>query len=68
MDVQELDLIVKRRSDGRWAIHQRRGDAEPLIAGPLESRPDAETRAHTLRGIVGRDVFLEVTPGIRHKL
>jgi len=67
-DVQELDLIVKRQPDGRWSIHQRRGYTEPLIRGPYATRPDAETHAQKLSESIRCDVFVEVTPGIPHKL
>jgi hypothetical protein len=67
-DVQEFDVIVKRQPDGQWTIHQRQGSSEPLVGGPFELRTDAETRAYKLAEIVGRDVYEEVTPGIRRKL
>jgi len=67
-EVQELDVIVKRQPDGRWAVDQRRGEEEPLMRGPYATRPDAETHAQKLSDSVRCDVFVEVTPGIRQKL
>jgi hypothetical protein len=66
--VQELDLIVKRHADGRWVVHQRRGETEPPIRGPYPTRQDAEAHARKLKESVRCDVFVEVTPGIPHKL
>ena len=66
--VQEHDVIVRRRTDGEWAILQRQGASEIVIGGAFVDEAEATFRARAFAIAARVAAFIEMAPGVRRRL